>query len=76
MKWFWSVLFFFVVGASGVSAHASEGGERERAFMKALDFFDKAKSADEFRSAAVAFEALLAPEFRTTRCILISATLG
>src|SRR5579862_1556777 len=45
-------------------ACASEGGERERAFVKALEAFDAAKTPDQFREVSGEFEALVSPEYR------------
>ncbi len=45
-------------------ARASEGGERERAFFKSLETFDKARTPKEYRFAAENFEALLSPDFQ------------
>src|SRR6185295_12440429 len=43
---------------------ASDGGDREIAFAKALDAFNVAKTAADFREVASSFEALLSPEYR------------
>lgn len=45
-------------------AFASEGGERERAFVKALEAFDAGKTPADFREVAGQFEALVSPEYR------------
>jgi tetratricopeptide (TPR) repeat protein len=46
------------------SGACAETGERERAFLKALEAYDHAKTPDEFRTVAAAFEALVAPEYQ------------
>lgn len=43
--------------------YAAESGDRERTFLKALETFDAAKTPDDFRNVAVAFESLLGPEY-------------
>lgn len=46
------------------SCAASENGERERAFVGALNTYENSKSPREFRNAAAAFEALVSPDYR------------
>src|SRR5580698_7769574 len=48
-----------------VNALAVERGERERAFVRALEIFDAAKSADEYRESAQVLESILADGFRS-----------
>jgi tetratricopeptide (TPR) repeat protein len=47
-----------------LSVAAAEDGERERTFIRGLELFDKAKTPDEFRSAALVFESLLQDGYR------------
>ena len=49
---------------SALFAAASENGERERAFVNALSTYEAAKSPQQFRNAAAAFDALVSPEYR------------
>jgi tetratricopeptide (TPR) repeat protein len=53
-----------VLPALGSMSRASDGGDRERAFVKALEAFDAAKTPEDFRGVAAAFEALVSPEYR------------
>jgi tetratricopeptide (TPR) repeat protein len=59
-----AALLVCLCGAVSVRAateNASAGGmDRERGFIRALSLFDAAKTPDEFRQSAAAFEALLA----------------
>lgn len=56
--------FILCAALAAPCACASDGGERERAFVKALEAFDAAKTPDQFREVAGAFEALVSPEYR------------
>ncbi|MEI6233729.1 MAG: hypothetical protein WCT04_11790 [Planctomycetota bacterium] len=64
MKVFCAAVLFIVSFTFARTTSASEGGERERAFVNALTMYDGAKSPREFRNAAAAFEALISPEYR------------
>src|SRR5205085_3959031 len=64
MKQTWSVSIIATVLAFMGSVRASETGERERAFVKALEAFDAAKTQSEFRDVSATFEALVSPEYR------------
>ncbi|MBS0201807.1 MAG: hypothetical protein JSS49_02835 [Planctomycetes bacterium] len=44
--------------------HAADGGTRERAFVRALEQFDAAKSQEEYRESARTLEAILTDGFR------------
>src|SRR4051794_31717122 len=46
------------------SAPAVERGERERAFVRALEIFDAAKSPDDYRESAKVLESILADGYR------------
>lgn len=46
------------------SAFATETGERERAFVNALTLYESAKSPQQFRNAAAAFDALISPDYQ------------
>ena len=60
MKSFCLILSLMAV----LSAAASESGDRERAFVNALNTYEAAKSPQQFRNAAAAFGALVSPEYR------------
>lgn len=65
MKCFWTATFLLLaLIAATPGASASEGGERERAFVNALAAFDAANSQAQFRSVAAAFESLISPEYQ------------
>ena len=46
------------------NANAVERGERERAFVRALELFDSAASPDDYRESAAVLESILADGFR------------
>src|SRR6478672_597941 len=55
------LILFITIPAS---ASAVERGERERAFVRALEIFDAAKSPDDYRESAAVLESILADGFR------------
>jgi tetratricopeptide (TPR) repeat protein len=55
------ILLLLCVGVLGISAYGAPSGvDRERAFFRALELFETAKSPDDFRQSAAAFESMLA----------------
>lgn len=53
-----------LLGLTSIEARAVERGAREREFIRALELFDNAKSADGYREAARALESLLVDGYR------------
>ena len=65
MRLFWTATFLSLALMSAPpGAGASEGGERERAFVSALAAFDAARTQSQFRSVSVAFESLISPDYQ------------
>ena len=57
--------FVLLLGLCSVSsAFAAEPGTRERDFLRALEIFDAAKTADDYRESASLFESILAEGYR------------
>jgi len=53
-----------IVGLFGTNAMASDPGAHQRAFVRALELFDSAKTPDDYRESAAVLESILADGFR------------
>jgi hypothetical protein len=58
-----SICMMIVLSLAATRAPAAESGTRERAFLKALELFDSAKTSKDYREAAQELESILADGF-------------
>jgi hypothetical protein len=58
-----SICMMIVLSLAATCASAAESGTRERAFLKALELFDAAKTPKDYRESAKELESILADGF-------------
>ncbi len=59
------LILLFLFGLKSAELLAVESGTREPAFVRALELFDSAKSADDYRESANVLESMLADGFQS-----------